>query len=247
MLRMRRLTGGVCKQAASFLERYAPFSVQISKVVDLLDAPPGILSAYLTRRRVFTSRQIRKMVPGLARHGWESGLNEGFYQLLETMVSGRAVQDAVGLLEMRAYMGQTLLRDSDVMGMAHGLEIRVPFLDCDFSSSALMLGAASRTPRSRPKWRFVEAMGDYLPGDIVNRTKKGFTLPLKEWMLGELKDEVADGLRALLWACPQLQQNVLLGLWKGFIAQPERIGWYRPWILFVLGRYLKKHRLEAQA
>jgi len=162
------------------------------------------------------------------------------------VVSGRAVQDAIGLLEMRAYMGQTLLRDSDVMGMAHGLEIRIPFLDCDFSSSALMLEAASRTPRSRPKWRFVEAMGGYLPGDIVNRTKKGFTLPFKEWMLGELKDEIAEGLRVLLGTCSDIRRNVLLGLWDRFIAQPERVGWYRPWILFVLGRYLGKHRLELQ-
>jgi hypothetical protein len=86
-------------------------------------------------------------------------------------------------------------------------------------------------------------MGDKLPNDIINRTKQGFTLPLKEWMLGELQDEVAEGLHALLPACPEMQRNVLLGLWGRFIAQPERIGWYRPWILFVLGRYLKKHRL----
>lgn len=244
MLRARRLLGPVRIPLVNLLERCAPFSVHMSKIVDLLDAPPGVLSVYLTRRRVFSSRQIRKMAPGLSCHGWESGLDESFYQALETEVSGRAVQDAIGLLEMRVYMGQTLLRDADVMGMAHGVEIRIPFLDGDFSSSALMLGAKSRTPSSRLKWRFVEAMGDHLPGDVVNRTKQGFTLPFKEWMLGELKDEVAEGLRALLLACPEMQRNVLLGLWERFIAQPERIGWYRPWILFVLGRYLRKHRLK---
>ena len=246
MLRARRLLGPVRKPAASLLERYAPFRIHMSKIVDLLDAPPSVLSSYLTRRRVFSSRQIQKMAPGLARCGWESGLEDSFYQLLETLGAGHTVQDIVGLVEMRAYMGQTLLRDSDVMGMAHGLEIRMPFLDNDFSSSALMLEVAARTPRAHPKWRFVEAMRSYLPGDIVNRAKQGFTLPFKEWMLGELKDEITEGLHALLRTCPAMKPNVLLGLWERFIAQPEKVGWYRPWTLFVLGRYLRNHRLEPQ-
>lgn len=244
MLRVQRLLGPISTPTASLFRRYVPFTVHASKILDLMDAPTGVLSAYLTRRRVFSSRQIQEMAPALVHRGWESGLDDGFYQLLETLVSRRAVQDAIGLLEMRAYMGQTLLRDSDVMGMAHGIEIRMPFLDCDFSSSVLMLGATSRTPRSVPKWRFVEAMEGHLPASVVNRTKQGFSLPFKEWMLHELKDNVVEELPCLSVACPAMRRNVLLRLWKLFVAQPEKVGWYRIWTLFVLGRYLRKHRLE---
>lgn len=246
MLRLRRLLAPLRRPIASVLEMCAPLAIRSAKVADLLDAPLSVLSSYLTRRRVFSSRQIRKLAPGLTRCGWQSGLSDDFYQLLEEVVAGHNVQDAVGLLELRAYMGQTLLRDSDVMGMAHGLEIRVPFLDCDFSSSVLMHKAAAQPDPSHPKRCFVEAMGDLLPDDNVNRTKQGFTLPFKDWMLGELKDEVVEGIRALSRACPMMRESVLLQLWQRFLVHPDRTGWYRPWILFVLGRYLSKHGLELQ-
>lgn len=245
LLRLRRLLAALRRPGANLLGAYWPFITKQAKLADLLDAPLGVLFSYLTSRRVFTSRQIRKIAPRLVQQGWESGLDASFYRLLGKAGEGRAVQDAIGLFELRNYMGQTLLRDSDVMGMAHGLEIRIPFLDSDFSSVALMLEAGVRTPRSRTKWRFIEAMGNHLPGDILRRPKQGFTLPFKDWMLGELKDEVPRGLRALGASYPAIQQEVLFRLWDSFIAQPERIGWYRPWTLFVLGSYLSKHRLEV--
>ena len=216
----------------------------LDKMIEIIDAPADLLPSYLAKRRVFSSRHMYRMAPELFNRGWDSCFDADFYHLLERLVDGRAIEDAVGIFEMRAYMGQTLLRDSDVMGMNHGLEIRIPFLDTEFSSQVLQLDSTTRQRRTCPKWRFVEAMGKELPGIIVNRPKQGFTLPFKDWMLNELKEEITEGILALLHACDGMRKDSVYGLWDEFCNKPQRIGWYRPWILFVLGRYLQKHGLE---
>lgn len=69
-------------------------------------------------------------------------------------------------------------------------------------------------------------------------------LPFKDWMLNELKEEITEGILALLHVCDGMRKDSVYGLWDEFCNKPQRIGWYRPWILFVLGRYLQKHGLE---
>jgi asparagine synthase (glutamine-hydrolysing) len=241
---MRRLLAFIRRPAANFLERCGQFSIKLSKLAEILDGPPDLLSSYLARRRVFSSRQLKTLMPELANGQWDSALNTQFFQELNAITTTHQIPDAIGLLEMRAYMGQTLLRDSDTMGMAHGLEIRQPFLDTEFSSSVLALESQTRVPRACPKWRLVEAMRDCLPNDIVNHPKQGFTLPFENWMLYELKDRVQEGITVLVKSCKLMRKDVLYGLWEQFCYQPQKIGWFRPWILFVLGHYLEQHKLE---
>lgn len=244
ILRLRQVLGALRGPGAKLLEWCGPYSIKAAKVAEILDAPADVLCAYLTRRRFFSSRQIGKLIPDLVNQNWDSGLSQGFFAQLQEIVKGRETNDTVGLLEMRTYMGQMLLRDSDVMGMAHSLEIRLPFLDADFSSCALALEPQARVPRDIPKWRFVEALDNWLPKEIVHRPKQGFTLPFRDWMLCELKHQVFEGICGLLRVCEPMQKDVLFGLWDRFLAQPEKIGWLRPWSLFVLGCYLERHRLR---
>ncbi len=78
--------------------------------------------------------------------------------------------------------------------------------------------------------------------NYIYRPKQGFTLPFGERMLNELREEVTESIHGLLHACVEMRKDVLLGLWDEFCNERQKIGWYRPWILFVLGRYLEKHR-----
>src|SRR5205085_1706960 len=84
-------------------------------------------------------------------------------------------------MEMHLYMQNQLLRDSDVMSMAHGIEIRVPFLDNDFIRLALQI--QSPVKYAVPgKQLLIEAFHDILPEAIYNRPKMGFAFPFKEWL-----------------------------------------------------------------
>ncbi|MBS1519710.1 MAG: asparagine synthase (glutamine-hydrolyzing) [Bacteroidetes bacterium] len=84
--------------------------------------------------------------------------------------------------EINLYMQNQLLRDTDVMGMSHGLEVRVPFLDEDFVLMAESINPTIRFDKSRPKKLLIYSFADVLPEAIWNRTKMGFTFPLQDWM-----------------------------------------------------------------
>jgi len=140
-------------------------------------------------------------------------------------------------------MGQQLLRDTDVMGMAHNLEIRVPFLDADFSSLALRLDSSARIPGAVQKHRFVEAIKDWLPPENITRLKQGFTMPFSNWMQHELKGEAYDGIEKMIQVLGAGNNLAIRGIWSDFLGHPNQVGWARPWALFVLGRYLKNTNL----
>jgi len=93
--------------------------------------------------------------------------------------------------ETNLYMQNQLLRDTDVMGMSHGLEVRVPFLDEDFKRTAESIAPNVRFDARQPKKLLVDSFADILPRAIWDRSKMGFTFPLQQWMRenGEINNE----------------------------------------------------------
>jgi asparagine synthase (glutamine-hydrolysing) len=84
-------------------------------------------------------------------------------------------------LETNLYMQNQLLRDADVMSMAHGLEIRVPYLDKDFLKTVFALCSTVKYQGKNGKQLLVDAFGQQLPSSIWNRPKMGFSFPFAEW------------------------------------------------------------------
>src|SRR5262249_46708379 len=96
------------------------------KLLDIMNARQALTEIYFHRRRVLSDREMTD----LGFSPTESGLPANYQE--PSVVEGFDAADlvrAVSELESRFYQGNMLLRDTDVMGMAHGLEIRVPFLD----------------------------------------------------------------------------------------------------------------------
>jgi asparagine synthase (glutamine-hydrolysing) len=84
--------------------------------------------------------------------------------------------------EINLYMQNQLLRDTDVMGMSHALEVRVPFLDEDFKQLAESIALDIRFDETQPKKMLVDSFADLLPRAVWDRSKMGFTFPLQQWM-----------------------------------------------------------------
>jgi asparagine synthase (glutamine-hydrolysing) len=91
-------------------------------------------------------------------------------------------QSDAAWFETNLYMQNQLLRDTDVMGMSHGLEIRVPFLDEDFKKLAENIDPSIRFDNNKPKKLLIDSFAGILPKSIWDRSKMGFTFPLQEWM-----------------------------------------------------------------
>jgi asparagine synthase (glutamine-hydrolysing) len=245
LLKARRAVAPARFLVRRLLKRSAPVSRRWSKLLDLLEGPARLLAVYLLRRKLFSSRLLRALVPTLVEEGWLSGLDAQREQILENLVKERPTPDAVAQLELEAYMGQTLLRDADVMGMACSLEIRAPFLDADFAALALAQPPQARCPRRKiRKWPLIEAFRDWLPEANWRRPKQGFGLPFESWMQGELRPRVEEELGSLHRVSPWFGVRAVRALWERFQESPAAIGWDRPWALFVLGNYLRRQKLS---
>lgn len=85
-------------------------------------------------------------------------------------------------MENNLYMQNQLLRDTDVMSMSHGLEVRVPFLDEDFQNLTMRISPELRFGNNPAKKLLINSFKDILPSDIWDRPKMGFTFPLQQWM-----------------------------------------------------------------
>ena len=97
-------------------------------------------------------------------------------------------------LEQRFFLTDHNLTYTDKMGMAAGVEIRVPFLDLDLVEFAASLPAAVKQRGREGKWVLKRAMERYLPREVIYRPKSGFGAPLRQWMRHELRDVLGDRL-----------------------------------------------------
>ena len=98
-------------------------------------------------------------------------------------------------LETNMYMQNQLLRDSDVMSMAHGIEIRVPFLDRDFVNLVLSIKSDVKYAGLLPKQLLIDSFKNLLPEPVWNRPKMGFTFPFAQWMADN--ELVQDSMRTM--------------------------------------------------
>ena len=99
-------------------------------------------------------------------------------------------------LEQRFFLTDHNLTYTDKMGMAVGVEIRVPFLDLDLVEFAAALPSGFKQHGRQSKWVLKKAMEGILPRDIIYRSKTGFGAPLRHWLRHELRDLVGDLLGA---------------------------------------------------
>ncbi|MDP1569816.1 MAG: asparagine synthase (glutamine-hydrolyzing) [Vicinamibacterales bacterium] len=140
---------------------------------------------------------------------------------------------SVARLETCGYLRQQLLRDVDAMSMAHGIEVRTPFVDHELLARAWpALGAHPGLVRDKQVLR--RWLSADLPS-VARRPKQGFLLPFDHWLDGPLRDLVRGGLADLEaggWLAPGVPDMI----WTAW--QARRLHWTRPWGLAVLGRFL---------
>jgi asparagine synthase (glutamine-hydrolysing) len=197
--RIRRFAAasGLPPRAGAWLRRRAsPLLARITspKYAGLLEYGGTHGGAYLLRRGLFMPWELEDvMEPDVARRGWEELAT---VSALDASVAGLARdRSIVSALEVQWYMRNQLLRDSDWAGMAHSLEIRVPYVD-----TALLRAVLPRlVGGDRMRKRDIAVRVPGLPHEVVTRNKTGFLVPVQQWCtsVSEAGDH-ARGLRG--WA-----------------------------------------------
>lgn len=135
--------------------------------------------AYLLRRGLYMPWELPGFLdPDLVRAGWGALDLE---RRLEATVTGLPNDHLrVSALETAWYMRNQLLRDADWAGMAHSVEIRVPYVDLP-----LLRALAPRLgrPDAPDKRALARAAPLALPPELLQRPKSGFSVPVRDWLL----------------------------------------------------------------
>jgi asparagine synthase (glutamine-hydrolysing) len=146
---------------------------------------PGSVGMYLFLRGQFIPSEIAKYLNTTEAGIWDI-LNE---QPQLPDISNLTAKNQASWLEMNLFMQNQLLRDADVMSMAHGVEIRVPFLEADFLKLSLKICSNIKYAGSHNKQLLIDSFKDILPEPVWNRPKMGFAFPFKDWLI---KDQYAN-------------------------------------------------------
>jgi len=213
------------------------------KFMDMARTDGSLRSLYFQRRRAMSCDQLAH----LGLYSRELGLDDSFQppDALEGVMAddGDPVW-SISQLESRFYQGNMLLRDSDANGMAHSLEIRVPLLDQRMLDLMLATPGRVRLPNGRADKHLLRvAFAPMLRPALLNQGKKGFTLPIRRWMTGPMRDLCEHALIGLK-STGCLRKEGIDSLWQSFLSNPESPIWSRAFTLCVLGLYIRRNNLH---
>lgn len=206
------------------------------KLADVLQHARNLQEVGSLQRRVFSETSRRALLqPDVAT---ELGCHAAYHPALGLMTSdlnGSGPFEIVSAWELRTYMADVLLRDSDVMSMRHSLELRVPLVDRPLIEWLWRQPAAFKADPHHAKSALADALHDLLPPGLARRRKRGFTLPFALWMKRELRPFLDE-----TFSDASIDRNGLLdragvqGLWRSFLQGDDTRQWSRVWSLAVL-------------
>ncbi len=226
--------------AGSLFEKFLPQSDKDTKLLHLVRGKKSGAHVYFLFRSLFCEDQASKFFRDTAL--FQEELKKDFDATRTLLEDIKSIDEIakISYLEMTHYMSNMLLRDTDMMSMAHSLEVRVPLIDHKLVELMLSVPGNMKLSGRGPKPLLVNALSGKLPHDVVHRKKMGFTLPFEEWMRGKLRNEMES---VLLTPVRQLSdiiaQSEVERIWTDFLG--GRTSWSRPWSLYILKKWVEKN------
>ncbi len=185
------------------LQRSKP---QHRRLAEFLLSPGTIDDAYASLRGIFARGEAVKLT------SWITGqaVVSNPHSMASNPSPAAEVADEISRLELTRYMRNQLLRDSDVMSMAHGLELRVPLVDSVLVQKLARIPAATRL---QPGKRLLTDAVREVPEWVVNQKKRGFLFPYEKWLTRDWGSAFAEASKG---------------------APVPVVTWYQKWVVFVL-------------
>ncbi len=203
------------------------------RVAALLDYERGesLTTHLFSQEQYFFSRQeLKHLAPALAPPA----------ALPLALPPGRRLTPAEkqALFDLHYYLPDDLLTKVDRSGMAHSLELRVPLLDHRLVEFALRLAPSLKIRKGVLKYFLKETLADYLPRPLFERPKRGFSVPLRYWLSGDLRSLPEEYLsKEAIARTGFLEWKDVARLKKRYYAGDSYL-FNRIWALIVLQKFL---------
>lgn len=120
------------------------------------------------------------------------------------------------------FLPDQVLSYTDALSMAHGLEIRCPYLDYRLVTYVASLPGSYKIYKGQSKYLLKQAANDLLPKTLIERKKEGFVPPIHDWLPYELKEYVTDILSpSAILKYPFLNADSVLFLLHKYYTAPS--------------------------
>lgn len=190
-------------------------SHRLRRIGSLLRSGRTLKDAYDCFRGIFSTYEAQVLTASYLGCSWRDVKPPP-----QPVVEAANPRDAVSECEMRFYMRNQLLKDSDVMSMTHGLELRVPFVDRMLVERVTRIPASLRL-RSGKKM-LLEAVPE-IPHWIAGAQKRGFVFPFEKWLAQDWGGAFARATARLPFKNPT---------------------WYQRWSVFMFDTWLERSKFE---
>lgn len=114
-------------------------------------------------------------------------------EILKSIPEQESINDIL-LTDTKLVLPNDMLTKVDLMSMANGLEVRVPFLDYEVVNFIFSLPDEFKINSTIRKRILQDTFKDLLPAQLYNRPKKGFEVPLLKWFRKEMKSLIMEDL-----------------------------------------------------
>jgi asparagine synthase (glutamine-hydrolysing) len=142
--------------------------------------------------------------------------------------------DSILAVDTRFYLPTDLLPKVDITAMAHSLEVRSPLLDRDLAEFVALLPSSFKLHRLTTKHLLKRAASGMLPPATLRRPKRGFAVPIAQWLRHDLREIASDHLRrSHLAAAGLFRQPAIDRLLDAHLSGTADYG-HHLWVLLML-------------
>lgn len=219
--------------------------VPIKRTADLI--PPGVkgkslLERMATRLRhryignahVYADREVDAITSAPQAPGEAAATATSVTDPIFTQAEQAGLDDvsAKQLVDINTWLAGDILVKADRMTMAHGLELRVPYLDAQVMAVAARLARREKIGPDTTKVALRQAMSSVLPKAVAERAKLAFPVPIAQWLrgdAGQFADRVLREAQTEGW----IDRPAALRLLRRFRAGRPDVTWRQVWLLVV--------------
>jgi len=169
-------------------------------------------------------------------------VNHDFEKISKANLSG--LQKLMNL-DFDNILAGNLLVKMDIATMAHSLEGRSPLLSKELLEYVPGLQDSLKIKGSTTKFLLRKLAEKYLPAELIKQPKRGFEIPLKKWIDGELKDLIASYILESNAYCRNFVEPFFIDkIWQREIKVGDEKRAKIIWTLFALEVWYKKCYLK---
>lgn len=187
------------------------------------------------------AQDIQKIAPGLDHLPDDFNLYHHFDRY-------RGLVDLANYSRWVEFYGQLQrgLKKVDFASMYYSLEVRVPLLDLEVINLSVRIKPFDSMKKGTRKALLRELLARYVPGETIPSEKRGFAVPLGEWLSGSLRPAVEEMLIDRdLYPLGVFDQSAVQEYWAQHVSGERSLKWGM-WTLLALQLWYKAHYETAK-